>query len=533
MKKIYLLLIVTLLLSLALTGCKGDEPTHEHNYNHSVTVTDPTDTARGYTTYKCECGEGYVSQGEKASEGLTYYLNSDNTYTVTGLYNSSDNHVVIPSHYNGLPVVAIGDGAFKDVGIAKVVIPATVTKIGHLALCAGLNLDNVEVSADNPNFTAIDGVLYSKDTKTIVQYPIGRDNTSFEIPAHVEVIGNGAFCNAISLTSVTIPAGVTGIGAEAFKGCRAITELKLPEALTVIGDGAFEMCSHLTTVNVPDSVTAIGEAAFAYCEKITEINIPVGITTIEDSTFTHCSGLKTILLPETVTGIGDYAFEWCDGLLQVQLSPALTSIGDYAFSNCKKLSHITLPGGLTHLGEWAFSWCDNMMSVNIPSPIQRVSGYAFYMCRSLKEIEIPEGITEIGDMAFYECDDLATVSIPSTVSFIGDRAFSRCLALKTIKVSLESEHFISVDGALYTHNGKTLIQYAIGRENESFTVSSSVDKILTCAFSGASNLIAVSFDKTNGWCAGANVVAADDLANTVRAAYYLTDKYDYAEWVRE
>ena len=533
MKKIYLLLIVTLLLSLALTGCKSEEPTHEHNYNHSVVVTDPTDTARGYTTYKCECGEGYVSQGEKASEGLTYYLNSDNTYTVTGLYNSSDNYVVIPSHYNGLPVVAIGDGAFKDVGIAKVAIPATVTKIGHLALCAGLNLDNVEVSVDNPNFTAIDGVLYTKDTKTLVQYPVGRDNTFFEIPSHVTAIGNGAFAKATELTSVTIPAGVTSIGAEAFKGCKAITELKLPEALTVIGDGAFEMCSNLTTVNVPDSVTAIGEAAFAYCEKITEINIPVGITTIEDSTFTHCSGLKTILLPETVTGIGDYAFEWCDGLLQVQLSPALTNIGDYAFSSCKKLSHITLPGGLTHLGEWAFSWCDNMMSVNIPSPIQRVSGYAFYMCRSLKEIEIPEGITEIGDMAFYECDDLATVSIPSTVSLIGDRAFSKCLALNTIKVSLKSEHFIFVGGALYTHNGKTLIQYAIGRENESFTVSSYVDKILTCAFSGASNLVEIGFENTSGWIVGSKEFKSEDLANTVKAAYYLTSDYDYAEWVRE
>jgi hypothetical protein len=530
MKKIYLLLIAIMLVCLTLTGCKGDEPTHEHNYNYSVVTTDPTDKEAGYTTYRCECGESYVSTGAKATEGLTYTLNADNTYTITGLTDSYGKTIVIPSHYEGLPVVAIGDNAFRDLTIVKVVIPSTVTRIGHLALCASLNFEEIEVSENNQHFTAIDGVLYSKDTKTIVQYPIGRDDTSFEIPAHVEVIGNGAFCNATSLTSVTIPEGVTSIGTEAFKGCKAITELKLPESLTVIGDGTFEMCSNLTTVNVPDSVTAIGEAAFAYCEKITEINIPGGITTIEDSTFTHCSGLKIILLPETVTGIGDYAFEWCDGLLQVQLSPALTSIGDYAFSNCKKLSHITLPGGLTHLGEWAFSWCDNMMSVNIPSPIQRVSGYAFYMCRSLKEIEIPEGITEIGDMAFYECDDLATVSIPSTVSLIGDRAFSRCLALNTIKVSLESEHFISWGGALYTHNGRTLIQYAIGRDAESFTVSSYVDKILTCAFSGASNLVEIGFENTSGWCAGSKEFKSEDLANTVKAAYYLTSDYDYATW---
>lgn len=530
MKKIYLLLIFIMLISLSLVGCKSDEPTHEHNYNHSVVFTDPTDKSEGYTTYKCECGESYVSTGAKATEGLTYTLNTDNTYTVTGLTDSYDKTIVIPSHYEGLPVVAIGDNAFRDLPIVKVVIPSTVTKIGHLALCASLNFEDVEVSENNRCFTAIDGVLYSKDTKTIVQYPIGREDTSFEIPAHVEVIGNGAFCNATSLTSVTIPAGVTGIGAEAFKGCKAITELKLPEALTVIGDGAFEMCSNLTTVNVPDSVTAIGEAAFAYCEKITEINIPVGITTIEDSTFTHCSGLKTILLPETVTGIGDYAFEWCDGLLEVQLSPAITDIGDYAFSNCKKLDYITLPGGLMHLGEWAFSWCDNLKSVNIPSSIGAIADKAFYMCRSLEAIEIPEGITSIGEMAFYECYDLETVSIPSTVESIGERAFSGSLALKTITVSIDNKHFISYGGALYTHDGDTLIQYAIGKDAKTFTVVGSVEKIECEAFTGAENLLEVYFENASGWIAGSTVIDPDLLSDPERASYCLTESYSYATW---
>lgn len=529
MKKIYLLLIFIMLLSLSLVGCKSDEPEHQHNYNHSVVVTDPTDTARGYTTHTCECGESYVSEGEKATEGITYSLTAGSTYTVTGIYNANSNHIVIPSHYEGLPVSAIADGAFKDTTIVSVFIPSTVSKIGHLALCASLNFEDVDVSANSQHFTTVDGVLYSKDTKTLVQYPIGRDDTAFEIPSHVSVIGNGAFCNATSLTSLTMPAGVTSIGEEAFKYCK-FTELTLPDALTSIGDGAFEMCKDLTTINVPSTVTTIGDRAFASCEKLTAINIPNGITAINNDAFSHCYELKSITLPDTVTSIGERAFEWCDGLLEVQLSPAITDIGDYAFSNCKKLDYITLPGGLMHLGEWAFSWCDNLKSVNIPSSIGAIADKAFYMCRSLEAIEIPEGITSIGEMAFYECYDLETVSIPSTVESIGERAFSGSLALKTITVSIDNKHFISYGGALYTHDGDTLIQYAIGKDAKTFTVVGSVEKIECEAFTGAENLLEVYFENASGWIAGSTVIDPDLLSDPERASYCLTERYSYATW---
>ena len=534
MKKIYLLLIVVMLISLALTGCKAEEPGHEHNYDHSIVFTDPTDTEMGYSTHACECGESYTSIGEKATEGITYSLNDDNTYTVTGAFNASSNHIIIPSHYKGLPVVAIADGAFKDTGIVKVVIPATITKIGHLALCASLNFEDVEVNPSNPAFTSIDGVLYSKDTKTIVQYPIGRDGDSFEIPSHVKAIGNGAFTNATSLTSVSIPDGVTDIGIDAFNGCIKITELKLPESLTSIGDTAFASCHMLKTINVPNSVATIGEGAFYHCESITAINIPNGVTSIKVNTFSHCYKLLSVVIPDTVISIGESAFDYCDGLVTVHMSASVQTIGDYAFSNCKKLSSITLPGTLNYVGMWAFSWCESLKSVSIPASIGVINDNTFYMCKSLETIDISEGITRIGDMAFYECVKLESLFIPESVALIGDRAFARCLALKTIRVAVTNKHYQSGynNDALYTSDGHTLIQYAVGRDDKTFSIYASVEKILVCAFSGAENLGEIYFASASGWMASNRDLDPEELAKPDKAAYYLTEGYDYAEWIK-
>jgi hypothetical protein len=60
--------------------------------------------------------------------------------------------------------------------------------------------------------------LYNKNKTTLVQYPAGKTNTSFTIPA-VTSIGRKAFYNCPSLANVTIPASVTSIGEYAFGSC--------------------------------------------------------------------------------------------------------------------------------------------------------------------------------------------------------------------------------------------------------------------------------------------------------------------------
>jgi hypothetical protein len=104
-------------------------------------------------------------------------------------------------------------------------LPAGVTNIGMMTFSDCNSLSSISVDANNKNFTAIDGVLYSKDQKTLLAYPAGKRDTSYIVPAGVTSIGDDAFQGCARLTSVTIPGSVTSIGDDAFRGCESLTSV--------------------------------------------------------------------------------------------------------------------------------------------------------------------------------------------------------------------------------------------------------------------------------------------------------------------
>jgi len=79
------------------------------------------------------------------------------------------------------------------------------------------------------------------------------------------------FQECTNLTNVTIPNGVTSIGAYAFSSCKSLTSVTIPSSVTSIGDRAFIDCTGLTSVTIPSGVTSIGEAAFANCKSLTSV----------------------------------------------------------------------------------------------------------------------------------------------------------------------------------------------------------------------------------------------------------------------
>ncbi len=175
--------------------------------------------------------------------------------------------IVIPES-----VFEIGYRAFDNcTGITSLTIPYSVTKIGDYAFSFCTGLTSITVDKDNPNYKDIDGDLYTKDGKKLIQYATGKTASSFAIPEGVTDICRWVFSGCESLTSVTIPNSVTIIGDYAFENCLALTSILIPDGVTRIGDYSFSACKALTTVTIPKSVTSMGNYAFMGCKSLKTI----------------------------------------------------------------------------------------------------------------------------------------------------------------------------------------------------------------------------------------------------------------------
>ena len=146
---------------------------------------------------------------------------------------------------------------------------------------------------------------------------------------NVTSLDESVFHGCKSLTSVTLPDGLTNIGRSAFYGCESLAHVNIPEGVTNIGQSAFYGCKSLTYVNILEGVNVIPESAFYGCNNLTEVTLPQSLTVIESSAFLGCQKLTSVTLPEGLKAIGSRAFAGC-GMVELTLPSTLTSIGDYA-----------------------------------------------------------------------------------------------------------------------------------------------------------------------------------------------------------
>lgn len=207
-------------------------------------------------------------------------------------------------------VTKIGKNAFYEFdNLSSVTIPAGVTTIGEAAFSLCGNLTSINVDANNQYYISDGGVLFNKAKTILLQYPIGKTDATYEIPATVTTIGETAFCENTNLTSITFAAGsaLTSIGMNAFAGCEKLTSVSIPTGVTNIGNGAFTSCSNLTSVSIPVSVKSIGQLAFGYCNNLASITIPAGVESIGETAFFYCTNLATITLNSSPM-IGEEAF---------------------------------------------------------------------------------------------------------------------------------------------------------------------------------------------------------------------------------
>ncbi len=259
-------------------------------------------------------------------------------------YCSSITSIEIPSN-----VTSIGYFAFANcTGLTSIEIPASVTSIGSFAFGGYSSLESITVESGNTVYHSAGNCLIETASKTLI---LGCKNSVIPTDGSVTSIGNNAFYECSSLTSIEIPSSVTSIGSGAFFRCDNLKTVTFGEnsKLETIGFSAFYYCSSLESIEIPASVTSIGEDAFSECKNLKTVTFGENskLETIGSRAFYYCHSLESIIIPASVTSIGYGAFGGCSSLESIEIPASVTSIGDWVFEYCGSLESIDYKGTKT------------------------------------------------------------------------------------------------------------------------------------------------------------------------------------------
>ena len=322
------------------------------------------------------------------------------------------NELKIPSGVKSIP-----PSAFHGCrSIVRVYLPASVMVVSANAFAGCPNFVEFIVAEDNQYYKSVNGLLLTKDGRTLVAVPAGKETVL--IPDGVETIGEQAAFLCCKLKEMTIPRDIASVGSEAFAYCSNLKRFDVSKdnrhfssaggfLLTKSGKVLQAVPGGLTQVDIPQGVEVVGGTAAVGCEKIAELKIPEGVAILDFKAFGGCSNLVKVELPRSLTILGRHwgAFMGCSKLAEIVIPEGIDAIGPGAFQGCKGLRDVTIRYGAKSIGRFAFEWT-SISKVTIPASVTKIEERAFGDCKFLESVTIPDSLTDIASNAFEGCDCL-------------------------------------------------------------------------------------------------------------------------------
>ena len=409
--------------------------------------------------------------------------------------------------------------AFRDcTALSTIIIPASVSVINNGAFRGCTNMSTIYVDVNNNNYKSINGVLFTKDGKQLLLFP-SKQEGAYAIPDGTEKIDDYAFQYA-KITELTFPSSLKTIGYSTFERCNNLKNIVIPSTISSLGEQAFYGCSNLESAVLPDNITEIPAFLFAFCSKLKSVTLSPNTISIANGFVRNCYALTEIEIPATVTSIGKWAF--CEsGLKNVKsLMENPCAVDETTFGDITANSTLYVPAGSKALYEAANYWKDFMEIVAISEQQPTEDNIIFSdanvkaICvsnwdtngdgelskteaaavtdigtvfkentniTSFDELQYFIGLTSIDWRAFRDCTALSTIIIPASVSVINNGAFRGCTNMSTIYVDVNNNNYKSINGVLFTKDGKQLLLFPSKQEG-AYAIPDGTEKIDDYAF---------------------------------------------------
>ena len=332
-------------------------------------------------------------------------------------------------------VKSIGYAAFSSCSkLTTITLPASLTSFNGTALAGLSRLTEVKVADGNNSFKFENGMLFSKDGKTMYMalLTLTEINVSNGV---VSILGDSLIGS--NATKIILPDTVSSnLSGMVFNGMNKLTtielsstskNLKLVDGNLYSYDGKrfIKYMGSSKNFTVPEGV----ETVVSYCitKSMTTLNLPSTLKVIEGYALINMSGVNLLNIPASVTTMNTFSFHYNTKLRVAEGSATYKSIDDVLILNkagtkvimaSRNATTYNIPNTVTEIGQNAFYWCNKMTSITIPDSVTVIGAGAFGGCSSLKEITIPQSVTSIGADAFIYCGNLTAINIKGTANRI-------------------------------------------------------------------------------------------------------------------